>query len=90
MAKNKRQLIVAPGPDIFKAFMKENGHFLNLSEMERLCEFPNGTLRQIRTDSRNLYPHQYKKLQETFLPKLCELVMILQSYGQLHQIPIEY
>jgi hypothetical protein len=92
MAKVKRQLLIAPGKEVLQAFIQENASIFNLSEIERQCKLPNGSFRHIRagTNGRDLTSEHYKKLQEVLLPTLTQLVFILQNYGQMHQLPIEY
>jgi hypothetical protein len=54
----------------------------NFSEIERLCEFPTATLRHICAGSRLMDNTQYKKLQDVLLPKLCEMVVLMQLYKE--------
>lgn len=79
-AKKKRELRVAPGPEVLKAFMQANSSMFNLTEMERMCKLPNGSFRLIRTGSRNVTAEQYKKMRDEILPKMCEFVFLLQNY----------
>jgi hypothetical protein len=93
--KLKRQLVIAPGKEVLQDFMKINGQIFNVSEIERMCELPNGSFRHIRAGSRILHETQYKQIQAILLPKLCELVYILQnyreaSYREQHVLSIEY
>jgi hypothetical protein len=81
MPVKKRELRVAPGPEILRDFLQEHSSMFNLTEIERMCKLPNGSFRLIRTGSRNLRPDQYKKLRDAVLPKMCEFVFLLQNYS---------
>jgi hypothetical protein len=78
--KNPAEICRLPGTKQFTAFIRANPDFFNLSAIERLCDFPNGTLRHIRAGTRIMQPEQYKKIQEVILPKMCEGVLLLQLY----------
>lgn len=69
-----------PGNVQFQRFLYDNPALFNLSEFERLCNFPGGRLRHIRAGSRDMTESEYKKVQEVLLPKLCEAVLLLQLY----------
>lgn len=70
-----------PGPVQLQSFLQKNSKLFNFSELERICSFPSGTLRHICAGSRKMDNHQYQKVQELILPKLCEFVVLLQLYN---------
>lgn len=80
--KKKKTLVLElpPGRRAFEATLLANSKLFNLSEWERLCDLPSGSLRHIRTGSRVATHEQYVNLQKTILPKLCEMVFTLQNY----------
>lgn len=75
-----------PGQEQLTVFLKDNRQLLNLSELERICNFPSGTLRHICAGTRTMEPAQYNKIKEALLPKLSEFVLLLQ----LHQGKTRY
>lgn len=80
--KNNKELtiVLPPGPDALTAFLQGDSAMFNLSEMERLANLPDGTIRQIRSSGRVASFDQYQAIQKSILPKLLQLVMILQHY----------
>lgn len=82
MAKAQKEIYRYPGKQQLTAFLKENSKLFNLSELERQCNFPSGTLRHICAGTRDMDNQQYKKVQQIILPKLCEVVFLLQNYNE--------
>lgn len=82
----KRNLLLAAGAVTFQEYLKANAEMFNLTELERMMKLPNGTLRHIRTGARVATPKLYENLRTEILPKMCELVFVLQNYsGQMIQ-----
>lgn len=75
-----KEIYRIPGRHQLQAFIQSHSNLLNLSELERLCGFSSGTLRHIRSGTRDLEQFQYEKMREILLPKFCELVLLLQLY----------
>jgi len=69
-----------PGKVELAGFLKSNSKLFNLSELERVCEIPSSTLRQICATGREMRTDEYQKLKKVLLPNLCELVLLLQHY----------
>ena len=84
--KKKQQIETVTGMQALQAFMKEHGGLFNLTEMERQCGLNNGKLRHISAGSRVIEPDTYNSVQEVVLPKMCQLVFILQNYGNQVEI----
>lgn len=80
MGKTKADIHRFPGPQQLTLFFQLVGDIFNMSEIERQCKFPSGTLRHVRTNGRPMRDSEYKKLQEILMPKMCELVFLLQNY----------
>lgn len=69
-----------PGKQELSGFLKENSKLFNLSELERVAELPNSTLRHICAGSRSMQTDEYQKLKRAVLPKMCEFILLLQHY----------
>jgi hypothetical protein len=86
MQKTKdKEIYRYPGPTQLQAFLQVHSKLFNFSELERICLFPSGTLRHICAGSRPMTNDQYKKVQELILPKLCEVVLLLQLYSATNE-----
>ncbi len=83
MAKKtvQKEIYRFPGPQQLQSFLKAHSKLFNYSELERMCEFSSGTLRHFCAGTREMKNAEYVKLQEIVLPKLCEVVLLLQYYG---------
>ena len=78
--KTQQEIYRMPGRKQLQAFLRLHSKLFNLSEMERVCSFPDGTLRFIAAGSREMDNSHYKTIQEKILPKMCEFVVLLQMY----------
>jgi len=89
--KQKQLLVLAAGQQTFQEFFSKHRDLFNMTELERICGTPAGTLRHIAKGDRICSRQLYVKLQEKILPKLCEMVFILQNYsGQMIQREINW
>jgi hypothetical protein len=77
-----RKLILPQAPATFQAFITHYGDMFNLTELERRCELPTGTLRHIRTGSRACTWEQYESVRKGVLPAMMELALIMQNYDR--------
>lgn len=82
MATKKKNATIQlePGRKAFTTILAMNADILNLSEIERIGGITPGALRHIRTGGRVATAEQYKQLQKELLPKLLQLVFVLQNY----------
>ncbi len=77
----EKEVYRIPGREQMQLFLAKHSKLFNFSELERMCGFPDGTLRHICKGTRDMDNRQYQKMQEIVLPKLCELIFLLQNYG---------
>jgi hypothetical protein len=80
MAKQQGPLYRLPGKKQLQGFLQANSKLFNYSELERMCGFSSGTLRHFCAGSRTMQDSEYETLKEKVLPKLCEVVLLLQWY----------
>jgi len=72
-----------PGKEQLQGFLRENKDLFNFSEIERISQIPQSTLRYIcaeKSVARTLREIDYQKLKTAILPKMCEFVLLLQNY----------
>lgn len=77
-----KYLLMVPAPQALQQFLKHNADLFNLTELERRCKLPNGTLRHIRTGTRPATWPIYEAVRNNVLGDLLGLALILQNYGR--------
>ncbi len=77
-----RKLILPQAPHTMQLFIQKYAALFNLTEMERYCNLPNGTMRHIAKDNRPMTWAQYEDVRKNVLPVMLEFALILQNYDR--------
>lgn len=82
ITKQPHKLILPQAPVTMQSFIAHHATMFNLTEWERLCEFPNGTMRHIAKGTRPMTWAQYESVRKNIVPLLLEAALISQNYDR--------